>query len=449
MSFPRIDRRSLRVRLLTRLGVVALVAVGVTWLLHGILLRDLARDFLGDRLRQEARYTVERLKQIDGPPGQWLEPGTLAADVFHHLYVLQIGNDVFASNPNWVIPLGPFLDDTDASVFDVRWQGRHLLVYRQALMLDGRSGVLLIGEDFARVEAGLETLHWWVGGISVLLLALLIGLNLVAVNRSLRPLSQLQRQLAEFQAGQRDRLDLDNPSELDGLLTQLNHFMHELQQRLLRSREAMANLSHTLQTPLAAVTQVLRGRRPIDDQRRQRMLERLEAMQAQLSSELRRARFAGPGSAQRAVVADEARILVDMMRTLYPANRFILENRLPEGHSIAVERQDLSEMLGIVLDNGGKWARCQVWCRLYRENGLVIEIEDDGPGVVVSELSLLGQRGRRLDELTPGHGLGLAILKQLVEQYRGEVVFSASREGGLQVRIVLPGQVAADSRHFT
>ncbi|TDX25474.1 signal transduction histidine kinase [Modicisalibacter xianhensis] len=434
----RIDSRSLRVRLLTRLGLVALVGVGVTWLLHGVLLGSLARDFLGDRLRQEAHYTIDRLQQAGGPTGQWLEPGELTADVFHHLYVLRIGDEVFASSPNWLTALEPFLETSEPGVFEVHSQGRHLLVYRQALTLEGRPGVLLIGEDFAQVEAGLHALHWWVGGIAGLVLLLLVLLNLLAVNRSLRPLARLRQQLAELQAGQRERLDLDAPSELDGLLAQLNHFLEEMQRRLQRSREAAANLSHTLQTPLAAVTQVLRGRRPIDDQRRQRMLERLETMQGQLASELRRARFAGPLGGQCSEVLQAAKTLCDLVQTLYPEKRFTLASALAEDTQVAVERQDLNEMLGIVLDNAGKWAGSQVTCRLSDGAGLLIEVSDDGPGVDEHALVLLGQRGRRLDESTPGHGLGLAILLQLVEQYHGNVAFSRAAEGGLRVRIHLP-----------
>ena len=438
MSFLRVDRRSLRVRLLTRLGLVAMVVVGVMWLLHGILLRDLAREFLGERLRQEAHYTIERLQQRSGPPSQWLETGSLASEVFHHLYVLRVGDQVSSSHPDWLALLAPYLNGANEEIFDVQGQGRQLLIYRETLTLDGRPGVLLIGEDFAQVESGLEALHWWVGGIAGVLLLLLILLNLLAVNRSLRPLSRLQRQLVEFQSGRRERLDLDTPSELDDLLAQLNHFMDELQRRLLRSREAVANLSHTLQTPLAAVTQVLRGSRSIDDQRRQRMLERLESIQAQLSSELRRARFAGPMVGQWANVTDEAETLIDMMRTLYPDKRFDLKISLPPEHSVAIERQDLNEMLGIILDNAGKWAREVVACRIRKDDVLIIDVEDDGAGVEASALSQLGQRGKRLDESTQGHGLGLAILKQIVTQYRGKVTFSSPHEGGLHVRIVLP-----------
>lgn len=440
MSFLPFDSRSLRFNLLIRLGVVALLVVSVTWLLHGILLRDLAREFLGDRLHQEARYTLGRLERLEGTSVQWFETDSPDTQVFHHLYVLRVGDRISSSHPNWLPPLEPHLDGADDQLFDVEWQGHYLLVYRDTFELNGEPGVLLVGDDFAPVEAGLRTLHWWVGGIAGLVLISLILMNLLAVNRSLLPLARLQNQLAEFQTGQRERLDLDCPSELDGLLIQLNHFMDELQRRLQRSREAVANLSHTLQTPLAAVTQVLRGRRPIDDKRRQRMLERLEGIQAQLTSELRRARFAGPGSAQHAMVAQEAATLIDMMHTLYHDKRFALDVRLPPEHCVAVERQDLNEMLGVVLDNAGKWAREQVTCRLGLgpEQALVLEVEDDGPGVPASALSQLGERGRRLDESTPGHGLGLAILKQIVAHYRGEVTFFASTEGGLGVRIELP-----------
>lgn len=99
-------------------------------------------------------------------------------------------------------------------------------------------------------------------------------------------------------------------------------------------------------------------------------------------------------------------------------------------------------MLGIMLDNAGKWAHEHIVCRLRLDNGrsgkLLIEIEDDGPGVDPCELLQLGQRGIRLDESIPGHGLGLAILKQLVEHYAGNLAFLSSDSGGLRVHIELP-----------
>jgi len=294
------------------------------------------------------------------------------------------------------------------------------------------------------VEAGLATLHWWVGGIAGLVLLLLITLNLVAVNAGLSPLVRLQRQLDELRAGYRERLQLDTPSELDGLVGQLNRFMDEQDKRLKRSRDAVANLSHALKTPLAAVTQVLRGSRPIDGDRRLKLLTRLEDMQAQLDAELRRSRIAGPYAGQFTRVRQEAERLIEMFATLHPDKRFHLDGPQDGRATVSVERQDFTEMLGIVLDNAGKWAQRDVHCRLSVTTTLTLTlvIEDDGPGVAKADLAQLGRRGLRLDEGRPGHGLGLSILRQLVEQYEGRVTFAATVAGGLAVTIVLPTATA-------
>lgn len=436
----RVDRRSLRFRLLAWLGGVALIVVGVTWLLHGILLHELARDFLGDRLRQEAEHTLRQFRQGQLSAPDWLDSSSPASQVFHHLYVLELDGEVTTSHPRWLSPLEPHLQGEDDTLVDVEWQDRHLLVYRKAFSFDEHTGVLLIGEDFGQVDAGLKALHWWVGGIAGLLLALLILLNLVAVSRGLRPLSRLQRQLDELQTGRRERLRLETPAELDALVDQLNRFLDEQDRRLRRSRESVANLSHALKTPLAAVSQVLRGSRPIDDERRGKMLQRLEQMHAQLESELRRSRIAGPYTGQRSAIRPQTEQLLDMFGALYPDKRFHLDMAAPAESCVSIERQDFTEMLGIVLDNAGKWAKRDVHCQLALSGEtLTIRVTDDGPGVDEKDLALLGERGLRLDEGRPGHGLGLSILQQLVDQYAGALHFAPAGTGGLRVDIALPG----------
>lgn len=106
--------------------------------------------------------------------------------------------------------------------------------------------------------------------------------------------------------------------------------------------------------------------------------------------------------------------------------------------AIEMERQDFLEMIGIVLDNAGKWANQSVWLGLTLGRCLELKIQDDGLGVAAELLPLLGRRGQRLDEGRPGNGIGLSILLELVEQYRGEVGFQATPHGGLEVTIRLP-----------
>ncbi|MCA1770696.1 MAG: sensor histidine kinase [Halomonas sp.] len=438
MSLLRIDWRSLRFRLLVWLSGIAILVMGATWLLHGILLENLARDFLGERLEREARHAVVQLRQDRQSAPLVLDSASRGYQIFHHLYVLGIGGDTTASDERWLDALTPLLEEADDALIEVKLGERHLLIYRLHFAVDGEPGVLLVGEDFSQVEAGLQQLHWWVAAIALGLLALLVTLNLLAVNRGLIPLSRLRDQLGQLQAGERDRLSPDVPSELDSLVIQLNHFMDEIDTRLQRSRDSVANLSHALKTPLAAVTQVLRGSRPIDDERRRKLVQRLEDIHAQLNAELRRSRIAGPNAGRMSFLHRDACRLLEMFRGLYPDKRFDLVLPAEKGTRIPIESQDFSEMLGILLDNAGKWANNDVHCRLEVGGELRMIVEDDGPGVTAEDLPRLGQRGLRLDEHHPGYGLGLSILAQLVSRYSGQVRFDISPLGGLRVDLTIP-----------
>lgn len=437
----RVDRRSLRFRLLAWLSSIAIVVVVATWVLHGILLNRLAQDFLGERLHREALHAVEQLRDDRSSTSLMLDSASRGYQVFHHLYVLKVGDDVRTSNPEWSQDLEPLLTDEDSGLTELTIGQQRLLVYRQPFSLEDEPGVLLVGEDFSQVEAGLATLHWWVGAIAGALLLMLATLNLLAVNRGLMPLAHLQRQLEALQAGQRQRLSVQAASELDGLVTQLNRFIDEIENRLTRSRESLANLSHALKTPLAAVTQVLRGSRPIDDERRERLLQRMEDMQALLEAELRRSRIAGPHAGRMASLQRDSQRLVEMFRGLYPSKRYELALLTKEGEAervLPVESQDFSEMLGVLLDNAGKWSASQVWCSIEVGDKVVITVEDDGSGVPPDALPNLARRGVRFDERQPGYGLGLSILDQLIARYSGKLDFMSSPHGGLRVVIVLP-----------
>ncbi|MCB8890756.1 sensor histidine kinase [Halomonas malpeensis] len=445
ISLLHIDRRSLRIRLLAWLGGVALLVVVTTWLLHGIFLQSLARDFLGERLQREANHAVAQLEQDQTAVPTALDSVSQGYQVFHHLYVLRFNGSVNASDPQWQQQLAPLLDESGDALIDVNRGTQHMLVYRRHFEWQGTQGVLLVGEDFSQVEAGLATLHWWVGGIAAVLLGMLIILNMLAVNRGLIPLWQLRQQLEALRSGKRDRLSLVAPSELDELVDQLNWFMDDIDLRLKRSRESVANLSHALKTPLAAVTQVLRGNRPIDDNRRHKLLSRIEDINAQLDAELRRSRIAGPKAGRMANVTRDSLRLIEMLRSLYPERMFNLAHSAGEKDQVPIEAHDFSEILGIVLDNAGKWSNRCVNCDIaVSATTLTLTIDDDGLGVAEEDLSRLGERGTRLDERRPGYGLGLSILAQLIARYSGHSYFERSPLGGLRVTIILPlaGEVA-------
>ncbi|WP_456269027.1 sensor histidine kinase [Kushneria sp. AK178] len=433
------DRRSLRLRLLGTLTVVALTVVTITWLLHGLLLDRLAREFLADRLQQEALYSVQHLQASDEPDTPATRAVTGSVDIFHHFYLLDVNGQLKSSHPDRLPALTPLLKGPLEKAEERQWRDHHLLIWRTRFMLEGQPATLVIGEDFASIERGLARLHKWIAVISAVILAGLLLLNLVAVNRALLPFSRLARQLVELQQGERSRLDIETVSELDAPIQQLNAFLDDQERRQQRSRESLANLSHAIRAPLTAVIQSLRSRRALDDERRARLLERLHDIDEKLGAELRRSRIAGPRTGQRYTGMADIHSLLEMFTSLYPDIMFALDTE-SAGASLPMERQDGMEMLGIVLDNAGKWAHQRVELTLCDQPpGLTIE--DDGPGVPDALLDQLGQRGWRLDEQRHGHGLGLSILAQLIERYAGRVRYTRASLGGLRVEIDFSGDL--------
>ncbi|MFC7296409.1 ATP-binding protein, partial [Marinobacter aromaticivorans] len=213
--------------------------------------------------------------------------------------------------------------------------------------------------------------------------------------------------------------------------------LDSLDQRLERSREALANLSHSVKTPIAAVRQVLEdSSRPLDNDLRHEMGSRLGDIDRQLEAEMRRSQFAGPQVGKSAYPVKQARDLLWMMGRLYPEKSFELSTSLTDESRWPIEEHDLNEILGNLLDNAGKWSAECVELSLEQSNGSgQIIVTDDGSGVAEGERVHLGQRGRRLDEQTPGHGLGLAIVREIVARYGGEISFTNGLKGGLKVLI--------------
>ncbi|WP_110643137.1 sensor histidine kinase [Salinicola sp. CPA57] len=428
--------RSLRIRLLSRLALVAVFIMGVTWFLHGMLLTNLARDFLAGRLQQEAEYIISRLALGDmplAPVERDLWPDT---SVFHHVYLVRRGGQVFVSPSEGVRELESFLKGPDRQVLDIEWQGHPLLAWREQAEIRDEMVTVLVGEDFAQVDRGLARLHLWIGATAALISLLLLLLSWVVVQRALRPLAGLKRQLWALRRGERDCLDVSTVSELEDVVAQINEFVDEQRFRQLRSRQSLANLSHAIKTPLAAIIQALGQRKPLTDKRREQILHRLYVIDEKLTEALRRSRIAGQATGQRRLSEDDVDTMLGMMATLYPDIDYrFLPDRLALTR-LPLERHDAMEVLGIVLDNGGKWAARSVTVDCVSAYRLVVE--DDGPGVPEGQRHRLGERGWRLDEQRPGHGLGLSILRQLVERYRGDVHFGQASGGGLRIELILP-----------
>jgi signal transduction histidine kinase len=300
----------------------------------------------------------------------------------------------------------------------------------------------MVAEDLDALKQSQAELHAWTAVVSLLLILLLVAVLWFGINLSMKPMVALKASLKRLQEGEISRIDVGPPEEFKPLVFQLNQLLDSLDRRLERSRDALANLSHSVKTPIAAVRQALEDtHRPLDSELRHQLAEKLGDIDQQLEAEMRRGRFAGPQLGKSSFPIKQARDLVWMLGRLYPAKSFELSSSLPEEHRWPIEEHDLNEIIGNLLDNAGKWSHQQVELQLEHADDIArIVVLDDGTGVREQELPCLGQRGLRLDEQTPGHGLGLAIVRDIVLRYQGEIRFANRPPSGLRVEVHLPYQ---------
>ena len=268
---------------------------------------------------------------------------------------------------------------------------------------------------------------------------LILLLQRLTVSRALRPLERVRQQIAQLQQGQRSALDRGVPRELEPLVAQINHLLAHTEDTLKRSRNALGNLGHALKTPLAVLVS-LAGRDELHDypELRASLLDSLQQIEQRLARELGRARLAGdalPGA--HFVCAEELPGLFSTLAMIHDRGLH-LDWQAAAGLRLPWDREDMLELLGNLLDNACKWATHQVRLRIEgTAEGYLLQVEDDGPGIDAEQRAEVLSRGTRMDEQVAGHGLGLGIVRDIVDAWGGRLELVDSQLGGLCVRISL------------
>ena len=277
----------------------------------------------------------------------------------------------------------------------------------------------------------------WFLGITLTMLVVLSGL----LTFVLLPLRRLERQVREVEAGERVKLTGGYPSEIVGLADNLNTLIDTERRRLARYRNTLDDLAHSLKTPLAAMRTLLSEQRAKAAEPAQDALNReLERMDQRVSYQLRRARATGATGLGTEPVA-VAPIVEDLKQTLdkvYRDKRVACSTDVAPNAVFRGDPGDLTEILGNLLDNGYKYckSRVRVVARSTTDR-LVITVGDDGRGITAAEAETLFQRGKRADESVPGQGIGLAVVRETVELYRGTLDVGRSELGGAELRVEL------------
>ena len=300
------------------------------------------------------------------------------------------------------------------------------------LLLAASAPVMSIREDAIDISEHMLA-NFAVLGIG-LVLAVMLQIRL-----ALRPLRDIRDGIGEIREGKTAKLHEDFPDEIQPLVSELNNLIDHNAVLLKRARNRLGDLAHSIKNPLTVINNEAHNLGP--DQR-SLIVDQTNDIERSVEHYLSRARATGIDSVlgARSHVKSVAEDLSFAMKRIYKDRNLEIDFTGLGSCSFRGEAQDLEEVLGNVMDNACKWAESRVIVHCSsREDRLCIVVEDDGPGIPEEELETVMQRGHRLDETTPGHGLGLNIVKEIVDIYGGKITFSRSGYGGLSVGLDLPG----------
>lgn len=362
---------------------------------------------------------------------------------------------------------GPILPDVSGHLLDPRQEvfegplpitqidGTPGSVYRYGLgLVWGGDGMpeaefpytIYVLEDSRALGAQLRVFRsavwFWLGVTGMILLLL----QTFVLQWSLRPLKRVINELTRVQRGQRERMSEMHPRELEPLTESINAFIESERENLERQRNTLADLAHSLKTPIAVLrTQLDSG--ADDAALREELDVQLQRMNNLVSYQLARAASSGHKLFSAPVsIEATAEDIVPGLEKIYASKGVLCEFDIAPGVCFYGEPGDLQELLGNLLENAFKWARRGVLLTAKpiaaapgRRAGLLLAVDDDGPGIAEENIAKVLQRGVRGDERVQGHGIGLSIVQDLIKDYRGELQVKRSSElGGARFEVTLP-----------
>lgn len=426
------------------LGALCACAIALAggWLLRSGLHAAMRHGF-EQRLTERAdmlaaRFSSASPRHADTAPLAYAEPrsGDEFGRIFSGWYWRMTGGDVaLRSRSLW-----------DADVANVRAVGT------RGLTALGPRGEALMGmvQDVSLAERALRLevygpaapvlaeLRAFDRLLAMLFAFLLLAMTLTAVIQArvgLRPLARLRKALAQVKDGERERLGHGYGPDLDPLACELDDLLERNARIVARARSHAADLAHALKKPLALLRSDADAEASVPSPQVQSQVQDMTRL---IDRHLARA-GSGAGERRRIALARHVADLLALMRQLHAARTIHWEMQVPAELHWRGEATDFEEMLGNLMDNAGKWAAGRVRIEAGGRAGeVVIDIDDDGPGLSEAQLARAAQRGQRFDESVEGSGLGLAITADIADTYEGRLELSRSALGGLRARLVLP-----------
>lgn len=444
---------SLNRRLLLATGVILIVFLGLTGTVLDSAFRASAQSAVQDRLQAHVyallaaadRDASGALRVPDSlPEARFSTPGSgLYARILDRQgSVLWQSHSLLGMQAAFAHPGMP-----GRSIFErVTSHGRDYFSLAFGVVWESASGeaaryTFEVSEDLAayqrQVDGFRRSLWGWFVAVGLVLMAVLAGM----LRWGLAPLRRVARDLDDVRSGRRQHLGGDYPRELVGLTDSINTFVSFERARQERYRNTLSDLAHSLKTPLA----VLRSSsepHARDAELAPVVREQVERMSQIVDYQLQRSVAAAPATLASPIVL---RHVVDRitatLQKVYRERKIAFQCDFADELRVQISEGDLLEVLGNLLDNACKWTRSRVVIKAGPEHGgVLLAVEDDGPGIADGEREQVLRRGGRADEAVAGHGIGLAVVRDIVGAYSGELrIARAPTLGGARLEIWLPG----------
>lgn len=275
----------------------------------------------------------------------------------------------------------------------------------------------------------------------VVLVGSLLALLLSLLTWALKPLVRVTKQVAEIEQGTRQRFDEDYPDEVSRLTQNLNQLLNVEEQRISRQKEVLGNLAHSLKTPVA----ILKGFK-YSEINKTDVEHQLESIQNIIDYQLQSASAVGRRRFAKAIEIETAtNKILNSLNKLYKHKSLNVKVDIRRGIQFYGDEGDWMELCGNLLENAFKWADSEVSIKVEnqtsadqstRKNTMLV-VSDDGPGIDDERKNAILKRGVRLDSQTPGHGLGLSIVKGIVDAYEGRLSINKNQPKGTVFAVLL------------
>ncbi|KKW92168.1 histidine kinase [Sphingobium chungbukense] len=352
------------------------------------------------------------------------------------------GHEDWRSRSLWdrALRVKPEHQDDAPHIYDSnQFPGEDLRILERSIVLPGSNTrwMFMVAQAREGLDAQIKTLRSTLFESFALLALGLIVLATLQTIYGLRPLRKVRHEIVRMRAGEKNRVTEPMPAEVLPMVEELNALLAHNERQAEEARTHAGNLAHALKTPLTVIMNAATAQSPdLGDT----VIREATTMRRQVDHHLARARAVGRrGAAQsRAEVWPSLDAVERAVRRLYPDVRIDMDG--VKDAAVRVERQDLDEMLGNLIENAAKYGGGSVFATVGRRGAMVeILVEDDGMGIAQADRTRIFDRGVRLDSGKPGTGLGLAIVRDVAEIYGGSVALEESEDlGGVLVRLRLP-----------